>query len=112
MPLYKKTNDPETLVRMELALMDGDSSGVDEQQERAIVYFKKALEIKPGFAKAQCAICKAYIQLADTFNDKKKNVDEDPAKLKQLDPKLAKEMEDYRKNFSGGLKGTPLNLNQ
>jgi tetratricopeptide (TPR) repeat protein len=105
--LAQKPDDPEALVQMGLAVMEGDSWVVDGRQERAIVYFRKALEIRPGFAQAQYAICKAYIQLADTFKDKKKNVDEELVKLRRLDPKLAAEMEEYRKNYSGGLHGGP-----
>jgi tetratricopeptide (TPR) repeat protein len=105
--LAQKPNDPEAIVEMGLAVMEGDSWVVDGRQERAIVYFRKALEIKPGFAKAQYAICKAYIQLADVFSNKKKNVDEELAKLRRLDPKLADEMEEYRKNYSGGIRGGP-----
>jgi tetratricopeptide (TPR) repeat protein len=102
--LAQKPNDPEALVAMGLAVMDGDLWVVDGRQERAIVYFRKALEIKPGYARAQYAICKAYIQIADTFSDKKKVVDEELAKLRRLDPKLADELEEYRKNYSGGIR--------
>lgn len=108
----KNPNDPEALLAMGLAVMDGDSWSVDGRQERAIVYFKKALEIKPDFAKAQRAIVMAYIQIADTFEKKKPVVDEELAKLRKLDPKLAAEMEAYRKTYKGGLMGTPANLNQ
>jgi|GEM_PF-1276282 len=110
--LAQKPDDPETLLQMGLAVMDGDHWVVDRRQERAIAYFRKVLELKPNFAMAQYAICKAYIQIADTFKDKNKNVDEELAKLKQLDPKLANEMEEYRKNYSGGLKGKPLKTDQ
>jgi tetratricopeptide (TPR) repeat protein len=105
--LAQKPNDPEAIVEMGLAVMEGDSWVVDGRQERTIVYFRKALEIRPGYAKAQYAICKAYIQLADVFSDKKKNVDEELAKLRRLDPKLADVMEEYRKNYSGALRGGP-----
>lgn len=105
--LAQKPDDPEALVEMGLAVMEGDSWVVDGRQERAIVYFRKALEIKPGLAKAQYAICKAYIQLADVFSDKKKKVDEELVRLRRLDPKLADEMEDYRKHYSGALLGGP-----
>jgi tetratricopeptide (TPR) repeat protein len=105
--LAQKPNDPEAIVEMGLAVMEGDSWVVDGRQERAIVYFRKALELRPGYAKAQYAICKAYIQLADVFSGKKKNVDEELAKLRRLDPKLADEMEEYRKTYSGALRGGP-----
>jgi tetratricopeptide (TPR) repeat protein len=110
--LARKPNDPDALVGMGLAVMEGDSWVVDGRQERAVVYFRKALELRPGDAKAQFAICKAYVQLADTFADKKKIVDQELAKLRRLDPKLAAEMEEYRKNYSGGLRGVPVKVNQ
>lgn len=110
--LAQKPNDPEALVAMGLAVMEGDSWVVDGRQERAIVYFRKALEVRPGFTRAQYAICKAYIQIADTYGDKKKVVDEEMAKLRRLDPKLADELEEYRKNYSGGLRGTPVKVDQ
>jgi cytochrome c-type biogenesis protein CcmH/NrfG len=106
--LAKKPNDPATLVAMGNAVMDGDSWVVDDRQEQAIKYFKKALAKKRGFAAAQYGIVKAYIQIADTFESKNKNVDEELAKLRKLDPKLAKEMEEYRKTYSSGLTGLPL----
>lgn len=102
--LAQKPDDPEALVGMGLAVMEGDSWVVDGRQERAVVYFRKALEIRPGYAKAQYAICKAYIQIADTFANKKPLVDEELKKLRQLDPKLADEMEEYRKNYAGGIR--------
>jgi tetratricopeptide (TPR) repeat protein len=102
--LAQKPDDPETLVQMGIAVMDGDSWVVDGRQEKAIVYFKKALDLKPGFAGAQYSICKAYVQIADTYSAKKKNVDEEIVKLRQMNPKLADEMVEYRNNYSGGLK--------
>lgn len=108
----KTPNDPETLLSMGNAVMDGDSWVVDGRQERAIVYFKKALAIKPDFAKAQQAIVKAYIQIADTFDNKKPLVDQELAKLRRLDPKLAAEMDEYRKTYRGGIMGTPVDRNQ
>lgn len=110
--LAQKPDDPETLVQMGLVVMEGDSWVVNGRQERAIVYFEKALKIKPDFARAQYGICKAYIQTADTSKDKNKNVDEELAKLRKLDAKLADELEDYRKNYSGGIKTVPANFNQ
>jgi protein O-GlcNAc transferase len=110
--LAQRPNDPEALVRMGLAVMEGDSWVVDGRQERAVAYFRKALAIRPDYAAAQYAICKAYVQLADTFEDKKKIADQEIAKLRRLDPKLADEMEEYRKNYSGGLRGTPVKVDQ
>lgn len=110
--LAKKPDDPETLVEMGNAVMEGDSWRVDGRQEKAIVYFRKALKIKPGFTAAQYAIVKAYIQIADISKDKNKIVDEELAKLKKMDAKLAAEMEEYRKTYSGGLKTSGTTLNQ
>jgi superkiller protein 3 len=103
--LAQRPNDPDALVEMGLAVMEGDSWVVDGRQERAVEYFRQALKLKPDHAPAQYAICKAYIQLADTFKDKKKLVDEELAKMRQLDAKLADELEEYRKNYVGGLPG-------
>ena len=111
--LAEKPNDPTALNEMGMAVMDGESWIVDHRQERAIVYFRKALQIRPDFAQAQYNIVKAMIQyMGDTGKDKKK-MDQELAKLRQLDPKLAAEMEQYRKTYDGGgLIGTPLNVKQ
>lgn len=111
--LAEKPNDPDALNEMGMAVMDGESWIVDHRQERAIVYFRKALQIRPDFAQAQYNIVKAMIQyMGDTGKDKKK-VDQELAKLRQLDPKLAAEMEQYRKTYDGGgLVGTPINVKQ
>jgi tetratricopeptide (TPR) repeat protein len=103
--LAQKPEDPDALLRMGFMVMEGESWSFDGRQERAIVYFKKALALKPGFAKAQFGICKAYVELADFSKDKNKNVDEELAKLRKMDAKLADEIVEYRKNFSGPLKG-------
>ncbi len=110
--LAKKPNDPETLLQMGLMVMDGESWVVDGRQERAIVYFKKALDINPTFAKAQYAICKAYVEIADTFKEKNKDLDLELAKLRKMDAKLADEIVEYRKTYSGGLKTTSGTINQ
>lgn len=96
-------DDPDALVDMGLAVMDGDHWVVDGRQKRAIVLFKKALEAKPDYARAQQAIVKAYIQLASTLSSENKNVDLELAKLRKLDPKLAAEMDQYRKEYVGGI---------
>lgn len=110
--LKQKPNDPETLLEMGNAVMEGDSWSVDGRQEKALVYFRKALKIKPDFDAAQCAIVKAYIQLADFDEDENKNVDKELTKLRKMNAKLAREMEEYRKTYSGGLSTKPLDLNQ
>lgn len=105
--LAKKPNDPEALLQMGLMVMDGESWVVDGRQEKAIVYFRKALEKKPDFAQAQYAICKAYVQMAETFKSKNKETDEEIAKLRKMDAKLADEITQYRKTYSGGLRTGP-----
>lgn len=110
--LGQKPDDPETLLRMGYAVMDGDSWVVDGRQEKALVHFRKALKIKPDFTAAQYAICKAYIQIAYTFKEKNKNVDQELAKLRLMDPKGTKELEDYRKTYSSGLTALPVNRSQ
>jgi tetratricopeptide (TPR) repeat protein len=110
--LAQKPDDPEALVEMGLAVMEGPSWVIDGRQERAVVYFRKALAIKPGYAKAQYGICKAYIQEADFSAGKKKVVDEELAKLRRLDPKLADELKEYRKHYSGAITATPTNVDQ
>jgi tetratricopeptide (TPR) repeat protein len=103
----KSPNDPDALVQMGIATMDGDHWVVDGRQEKAIVFFKKALEIRPDFTKAQHAICKAYVQIADTYKAKNKELDEEMAKLREMDVKLANEIVEYRKTYKGGLSGVP-----
>ena len=101
--LAKNPKDPDALIEMGSAVMEGDSWVFDDRQKRAIVYFKQALALKPNSARAQYCIVKAYIQIANTFKDEKKNVDRELAKLRQLDPKLADELEEYRKEYRGGI---------
>ncbi len=105
--LAKSPNDPECLLQMGLITMDGESWVVDGRQEKAIIYFRKALEIKPDFDKAQYAICQAYVQIADTFKSRNKEADEEIAKLRGMNAKLADEIVEYKKNYSGGLKTGP-----
>jgi tetratricopeptide (TPR) repeat protein len=105
--LAQKPTDPDALIEMGLAVMDGDSWVIDERQKRAIVYFKQALKLRPGYARAQYGICKAHIQLADTFKHEKKVVDQELAKLRRLDAALADELEEYRKNYVGGFIAGP-----
>jgi tetratricopeptide (TPR) repeat protein len=107
--LAQTPDDPNALLEMGLAVMEGESWVIDGRQERAIVYFKKALAIQPGFAKAQYNIVKAMVQYL-AKDDKK--LDYEITKLRQLDALLAKEMEEYRKTYQGGLIASPLKLNQ
>jgi len=101
-------NDPDALVDMGLAVMDGDNWVVDDRQKRAIVLFKKALDVKPDYPRAQQALVKAYIQLADMDPAENKTLDLELAKLRKLDPKLAAEMDQYRKEFQGGFIAEPV----
>ena len=96
-------NDPDALVDMGLAVMDGDHWVINDRQKRAIILFKKALDAKPDYPRAQLALVKAYIQLADNDESENKNLDLELAKLRKLDPKLAAEMDQYRKDYQGGL---------
>jgi tetratricopeptide (TPR) repeat protein len=97
-------NDPEVILGMGLATMDGDHWVVDSRWERALVFFRKALKIKPGLARAQHAICKAYVEMADLNKSKNKELDEELAKLRNMDAKLADEIVEYRRTYSSGLK--------
>jgi tetratricopeptide (TPR) repeat protein len=110
--LAKQPKDPDALIEMGLAVMDGDSWVVDGRQERAIVYFKQALALKPDSARAQYSICKAYVQIADTFSKENKVLNEELAKLRKLDAKLAGELEEYRKNYKGGIIASPIKVDQ
>lgn len=107
--LAQKPEDPDALLEMGLAVMDGDSWVVDGRQERAIVYFKKALAIQPGFVKAQYNIVKAMVQYLAKDD---KNLIDELAKLRKLDASSAKEMEEYRKTYEGGLIALPGKPNQ
>jgi tetratricopeptide (TPR) repeat protein len=105
--LAQKPNDPETLVDMGLAVMEGDHWVIDSRQKRALVYFRKALELKPDLARAQYGIVKAYIQGVDVGKDEKKIVDQELAKLRKLDPTLAAELEQYRRTYVSGIQVGP-----
>jgi tetratricopeptide (TPR) repeat protein len=95
-------NDPDALVDMGLAVMDGDHWVLDDRQKRATVLFKKALDAKPDYPRAQLALVKAYIQLAGADPTESKTLDVELAKLRKLDPKMAAEMDQYRKDYSAG----------
>ena len=107
--LAQKPKDPDALIDMGMAVMDGDSWVIDYRQKRAMVYFKQALKLKPNYARAQYAICKAYIQM-----EEKKIADQELGKLRKLDPKLADELEEYRKNYTVGIisTGPPIKIDQ
>lgn len=105
--LAQKPNDPDALIEMGMAVMEGDSWVVDGRQKRAIEYFRRALTLKPNYARAQYSIVKAYIQIADIFSKENENVDRELSTLRALDTKLAAELDDYRKNYKAGLTGPP-----
>jgi tetratricopeptide (TPR) repeat protein len=107
--LAQKPDDPNALVDMGLAVMDGEAWVIDGRQERAIVFFKQALVIQPGFAKAQYNIVKAMVQYLAKDD---KNLDSELTKLRQLDVSLAKEMEDYRRTYEVGLIASPSKPNK
>jgi cytochrome c-type biogenesis protein CcmH/NrfG len=99
-------NSVDALIDMGLAVMEGPGWVVDDRQKRAIVYFQKALKLKPDSARAQSGIVKAYVQIAYTSSQEKPTVDIELAKLRRMDPKLAAEMEEYREHYrSGGPSG-------
>jgi tetratricopeptide (TPR) repeat protein len=107
--LAQKPNEPNALLEMGLAVMDGESWVIDGRQERAIVYFRKALARQPGFVQAQYNIVKAMVQYLGKDD---KTLKQELAKLRQLDPALAKEMDEYSKTYEGGLVGTPIKTDQ
>lgn len=102
--LASSPDDTDALLEMGFIEMDGESWVVDGRQKRAIKYFEKALEKKPDLAKAQYGICKAYVEIADLEKNENATLDNELKKLRKMDAKLADEIEQYRKTFSGGLK--------
>jgi len=81
-------------------------------ESRLCRLFKQALALKPDNTRAQYNICKAYVQITDTYSKKKSVLDEEMAKLRKLDPKLADELEQYRKTYHGGIMTSPLKTDQ
>lgn len=110
--LSASPNDTEALLEMGFVEMDGESWVVDGRQKRAIKYFEKALKIKPDLAKAQYGICKAYVQIADLEKNSSDNLNRELTKLRKMDAKLADEIEQYRKTFSGALKISDKDIDQ
>lgn len=100
----KTPDDPIVLVELGLAIMDGPSWVVDGRQEKAITHFRRALSLKPDLASAQFAICKALVQQADTNGSKNPQLDLELEKLRTMDPRLANELIEYRRTYSGGLR--------
>ena len=110
--LAKKPDDPEALVAMGFAVMEGEHWVVDGRQKRALIYFRKALELKPGFARAQYGVVKAFIQGVDYPKDESQILDHELAKLRTLDTSLAAELEEYRKKYVRGFPATPVKNDQ
>jgi hypothetical protein len=105
--LAQNPNDPDALLEMGMAVMEGDSWVVDGRQKRAIEYFRRALTLKPNYVRAQYSIVRAYIPIAAIFSKENENVDRELNTLRALDTKLAAELDDYRKNYKAGLTGPP-----
>lgn len=103
--LAASPDDPQALLEMGFVEMDRESWVVDGRQKRAIEYFKKAIANKPGLVRAQYAICKAYVEIADHEKSANTDLDRELKKLREMDPKLAGEIDEYRKTYSGGIKG-------
>lgn len=103
--LRHKSKDPDALVDMGLAIMEGPSWVIDGRQEKAMVFFERALKSHPRFERAHYGLCKAWIQIADTFTTKKANADQALVKMRSINPKLADELEEYRRTYQGGIPG-------
>lgn len=108
--LAKRPHDPLTLVEMGFAVMGGEDWVSDGREERAMTYFRQALKINPKSARAQYGICKGYIQLAASDDHHKIDVARELEQLRTLDGALARELEEYRKTYRGGLQGTPIEI--
>jgi hypothetical protein len=46
------------------------------------------------------------VQIADTFQSKNIELDKELEKLKIMDPELASEIVEYRKNYAGGIRSS------
>ena len=102
--LAASPNDPNALMELGFAWMEGDSWSADDRQRKAIEFFRKALAISSELVRAQYGICKAYVELANFDTKLTSDLDKEIAKLKGMDTKLADEIIVYRKNYSGGFK--------
>ena len=80
--------------------------------QRLIAIWAVVSGLSLSAARAQYGIVKAFIQGVDGSKDEKKTVDRELGKLRQLDPRLADELEEYRKKYVGGLVGSPVKLYQ
>ena len=106
-------DDADALVEMGFVEMDGETWVSDGRQKLAIAYFERALAKRPDLARAQYGISKAYIEIASIEKAANADVDRELAKLRQMDPKLADELIQYRKTYSSGLTtGPAIKINQ
>lgn len=102
--LSASPDDPNALMEMGFAEMEGESWSWDDRQKRALEYFKKALAKKGDLTRAQYGVCKAYVELASRDSMLNKELENELKKLREMDPKLAAEIDEYRMKFSGVLK--------
>lgn len=102
--LAASPDDPDALIEMGFAEMEGEPWSWEGRQKRALEYFKKALAKKSDLARAQYGICKAYVELASRESKLNTELESELKKLREMDPKLAAEIDEYRKKFSGVLK--------
>jgi tetratricopeptide (TPR) repeat protein len=103
--LDKDPNDAEANVTFGTMTMEGDHWVIDGRQEKALVYFNKALSIKPDMVQAQYQKCRAFVQIAAHEGENKlaiQNLDEAIEKLRSMDPKLADEIMEYRRTYRSG----------
>lgn len=104
-------SDPQALLAMGFMELEGDHWVVDGRQRRAIEYFRKALAKNADLAQAQFGICKAFVEIADHEKSANADLDLELKKLRDMDPKLAGEIDEYRKTYSGGFKVGAVNPN-
>jgi tetratricopeptide (TPR) repeat protein len=102
--LAASPDDPQALLEMGFIEMDGEFWVVDGRQKRALEYFEKALEKKPDLVRAQYGICKAFVEIAEREKNANSDLDREIIKLRKMDSKLAGEIDEYRKNYSGSIK--------
>lgn len=101
--LAASPNDPNALLEMGFAEMEGDNWNRDGRQKRALEYFRKALDKNPDLVRAQYGICKALVEIAYEEKSANKDVDRELKKLEKIDSALAAEIVEYRKKFVGAL---------
>lgn len=106
----QKPNDPQANFDLGLTIMDGNSWMIDGRQKRALIYLKKALELKPDFVEAQYAIVIAHIQMMGFEKESALELPKEIAKLRRMNSELAKKAEIYRKSYKGGITGSPSNI--